>query len=204
MDPDKLKAAIEALKNADGDAALKILEDMLTGAATPPAASEPGAEALAESADPKKPDETTLSAAVAGVLMQLTGASTAAGAVEVFRGLKTRIDSIDSDRAVIELSERRGLIADLVKLSVEVPATAWEGDPKDRTPSKRLAAEPIGDLRDRVGVLKAAKGIGLPKHTVPEGRSVTLSAEDQATADKITDPTKKARFIELRTKYSKE
>ena len=201
MDPDKLKAAIEALKAQDGDAALKILEEMLIGAPTEDPAPEAGAEALGEGAEPKPEDPATL-AAVSSLLMTLTGASTPGAAVEVFRGLKTRVDSLDADRAVIELSERRGLIADLVKLGAEVPATAWEGDAKDQKPAAHLSG-PIVSLRERVAKVKAARGLsgghkppasgeslttaqpGAKVITLANGATVTLSAADLAGCKKL-------------------
>lgn len=172
MDPDKLKAAIEALKANDGDAALKILEDLLIGAPAAPLEEDPSLEALGETADPKPADEVALTAGLGALLVQLTGASTPAQAIEIFRGMRGQIESIHTDRATIELSERRGLIADLVKLGVEFPATAWEGKPEDRKPVKRLSDEPIAELRTRVALHKGTKGgVG---HRVPEGTGVTV------------------------------
>lgn len=61
-----------------------------------------------------------------------------------------------SAHAVLEAKERRGLVASLVKLGVELPATAW-ADQAGTVPVKRLADEPIDELRARVAKLQAAK-----------------------------------------------
>lgn len=196
IDPATIKAALAAMASGDPEAiaaALTALLTALAGGQDP--AADPGAEALAEDpavkpGDPTEPPDpkaaATLAAAVASTLMQLTGANSAGAAVEIIRGLKTRVDSIDADRAVLELSERCGLIADLVKLGSEVPATAWlpEEAGKPRVPAKRLAEEPIAELRSRVATLKASGVSAHRGHAPPAGGSdvTTLSASEIAAA----------------------
>ena len=103
------------------------------------------------------------------------------------------MEEIDNERAVLELSRRRGLIADLVKLGIETPALAWEGEPTDRKPCKRLADEPIADLDARVKVLSKNKPRALAH---PEGADTdTEFSESQVLAlSKETDPAIKARL----------
>lgn len=108
--------------------------------------------------------------------------------------LEARERSLAEDRAKLEGSERRQLVATLVKIGVEIPATAW-GDDKGTVPCKRLADEPIADLRARVALLsktpdaKARADIRPPAGTaangdrefVVNGQTVTLSARELDT-----------------------
>jgi hypothetical protein len=74
------------------------------------------------------------------------------------------------------------LIAELVKLGVETPATAWEGDPSERKPVARLSVETLADMRTRVATLKASKGVAPalhPARTDVSTGTVTLSALDR-------------------------
>jgi len=67
-----------------------------------------------------------------------------------------------AEASALELGEYIALTAQLVSLRVEDPATAWEknedGTPNARKPCKRLMAEPLSELRDRVSVLAASRG----------------------------------------------
>jgi hypothetical protein len=147
MDPEKIKAAIEAIKNGDGDAALAVLEAMIVGE---PAEPEPAPEPLVETPDPEpaKPEDQM----VASALMRLTATTSASEAIAEATRRLARDDAREAENATAELSARRDLVAELVKCGAEFPSTAWEGDAKDRNPVKRLADEPIGDLRARVAL----------------------------------------------------
>lgn len=124
---------------------------------TEPAAA--GAAAPAPAEDPSKKEAM----AASRVAMALTGKTDAGEAMaelarrsQVAVDLEAREAKLSQDRAALEGTERRSLVAQLVKLGVELPATAW-GDEKGTVPCKRLADEPIAELRARVKVLAAAK-----------------------------------------------
>lgn len=195
MNPDQVKAAIEALKGGDGAAALEVLEALLVqlatggagepdgdeGAGAPPAAS--GAGAVAGSADeskdpsknpgaepgasagkppakepPAKP-EPAMNALARGVI-ELFGGD-AGSALRAVRAMHTEHMQRKADAAALEGVERRGLVADLVRLEVEVPATAWVDPEKtgaDLVPVPRLATEDIVSLRKRVSLIKSTRG----------------------------------------------
>jgi len=181
MDPEQVKAAIEALKNNDAAAALEILQALIVAAATDEATEvEPPSDPLAQMADPPKPEEAV---AALTSLRTLSGQVNLGEAVAFITKLKAEADKTLAQAAVLEESSRLGLIGELVKLGVETPATAWEGDPAERKPSKFLAAMPIADLRGRVKALSGAKPA--PGFTPPAsggGETVTLSAAETAAA----------------------
>lgn len=157
MDPAKVKAALDALINGDTEACASILKDMIAVAAgggeeTPPAA-DAGA-ALGDAADEPKPGDEQKAALAA--LTALTGKASAGEAVAFLSKAIDRLAKVEAREAALELSSRRELVADLVKLGAETPATAWEGKAEDRNPCKRLSAEPIDDLRERVEALSKA------------------------------------------------
>lgn len=183
MTPEQKAAALEAIEKGDAAAALELLKEVLAGA---PAE---GGEALAGT--PATPTEEQQAAAAA-----LTALSAAFGAknpgelVTKVTALKSEVDSLAANRAALELSERRGLIAELVQLGAETPVTAWTGKPEDRNPCKRLSAEPIEDMRARVEALKAdrpeiaTRGARPPKGG-PAPAPKTLSAADQAACKRL-------------------
>lgn len=178
MDPEMIKKALDAIKNGDADAALALLEGMVASAAG--AGEEaPAEEAPAEMAD--EPEEEPVAAAegedeedeeapaamaAASRLMRMSGKSSIGAAVEeaeTWRAshltLSAEKAKLAKEREALEAGERKQLVASLVKLGVEIPATAWEDSTKSvLKPCKRLASEPIAELRSRVAKLSAAKG----------------------------------------------
>jgi hypothetical protein len=177
MDPEKIKAAIDALKNEDGAAALALLEEMIAGAPAPEG------EALGGNAEtpPAPADQAALAA-----LCTLTGAPTAAEAVSRFRNVLEQVQTLAADRAAVDLVERRSLIAELVTFGVEFPATAWEGNADEQKPCKRLADEPIAELRARVALHRAKRPAG-SRGVTPPGTATpaTLTPAQQATCKKL-------------------
>jgi hypothetical protein len=206
IDAATIKAALDAIAGGDPEAIstalTAVLAALVTGDSEPPA--DPAADALTEGADvPPDPKEV---AATTSALRKLTGCASAGEAIAFLTTLKAQVDSLAADRDALDMSSRRELVGELVKLGVELPATAWApeeldaaGKPKPRTPAKRFLSEPLEELRNRVVMLRGAKGGTAPKHTAPEtGASTeTLSADQKVIADKITDPKKKARFLEM-------
>jgi hypothetical protein len=191
MDPKIVQQALEALKSGDTQAASDLLEQLIVAAASgdpdantedaPPPAGDGGADEMMESAAPpppadqpandqKKPMPQAAAFLAAGhYACAITGKTNPGEAMaelsrrsEIAVGLEAREAKLASDRAALEASERKALVAQLVKLGVEVPATAWSDD-KAITPCARLQSEPIDDLRKRVAVLSNAKGAGKDK-----------------------------------------
>lgn len=188
MDPKQIAAAIDAIKNADSEAALAILEAMLISAAggeqQPEPPKDPSAEAPMSEAAPAL--ETKLSA-----LLGVAGADAIEAAVAA---LKASADEASEVRAAQLSAVRRGLIATLVQLGAETPATAWE-DTAKQVPVKRLADESVESLRSRVVALRA-RGNGAPP-APPKADAPDLTALEQRELSKMT-PAQQASFIALR------
>ena len=217
MDPDQVKAALAALMNDDAEAAKTILQALIVTAASgavddsaPPAPD--GADPLEQNVDappadpaeaPTDPNKKEAIAALSA-LTRLSGCAGYGEAIAFVTRLKADADAVLAQAAELEESSRLELVASLVKLGAELPGTAWAGEPKDRKPVTRLLSEPIAELRARVKALSAAKGTAPKRVEAPPtgASSATLSDSDQAIADKIADPSKKAKFIELRKKFT--
>lgn len=163
MDPELVKKALALLESGDLDPAVAaFLKDLVASAAGAPAGETPPGEALAETPEPK-PDEA-MAAALAS-----RDATIAA--------LTARLDSADAERLAGETVERRALVGELVKLGSETPATAWEGPPEKHVVCKRLAAEPIADMKARVAALRAARPATLSReHEPPESGGDDIAA----------------------------
>ena len=179
MDPAKLKAAIDALKNEDGKAALALLEEMLVGNAAeesgeppedPSAAPDP---ATAEAADP----------VVAAKLTRTLGVETVAEAFTELGVLLAERAALAADRAALESTERVDLIASLVKLGAELPALAW-ADPAKRVPSTRLAAESLSSLRERVAAHRGARKPIVTPPVTGDGEAVASLTPSELAACK--------------------
>jgi phage I-like protein len=109
------------------------------------------------------PAENPEAAMVASSLMAMSSRGTASEALDeakVWREshlqLLSERDKIAKERAALESAERRNLVGSLVKLGVEIPATAW-ADAAGSVPVERLANEPIDALRKRVKLLSAVR-----------------------------------------------
>jgi phage I-like protein len=168
-------AALEAVKNQDGDAALAIVEALLTAGMMPegeePPAEEPPAEDLADddepdhSADEDKMHNAESTAEVAAAtarLLRLTNRTTLGEALEQVDEMRSSHVQLEAkqaklaeERAALELGERKALSVKLTKLGAETPATT--GLAKGQL-VKRLLEEPLESLRARVKALSAAKG----------------------------------------------
>ena len=195
---EEAKALLAALVAGDNETASKIVTDAIAakvseggpeGAEAPPeAALDPLAQTVEPPpADPAKPDEKKdpVVAAALSKLVELTHCTNLGEAVVEL----TRLQSEREANTVLEVEERKGLVAKLVKLNAETPATAWEGDPAALKPVKFLAEMPIVELRKRVTAF--AMRPGAPKIEPPEkkpaaappvagGSTVELSKEIKA------------------------
>lgn len=190
MTPEMLQKALEALKTGDAEAAMALLEEAIVAQAAGEPAPEAPAEDVAveamadapndeESEDEKKKEEDP--SAVAASILASVGAST----IDEIKSWKLAAEEAAKVKQGVELASRRVLVAELVKLGVEMPATAWSGDPKDRIPCERLSSEPLADLQKRVGVLRDA---GKGREVTPPARktesAVQLSANERAECAK--------------------
>lgn len=197
MDPKLIKAALDALIADDKDAAIEILKGLVVTAAggssaEPPPAADAGATQENAETPPTAADDaekTEEMAALGREAMALVGAKTAA---ELREKIKTGTAPAADEGA--DAKERRDLVAELVKLGVETPATAWEKDAEGnipegdaRKPRKRLAEEEIVELRDRVSALRKASGTiatrsreVTPPVREPERSVRKLSRDEQA------------------------
>lgn len=175
MDPKDIRAALEAIKTEDTASALAILEAMLIKAAGGSAEEAPAEEASAEpmaetppADEDEEKEEAAAMAATARELLTLSGRSTHGEALEDVKAWRSAYiaaeesrKTLANERKALEATERRVLVAQLVKLGAETPATAWARDQKGMPtskPCKRLEGEPIADLRERVAMLSASKG----------------------------------------------
>lgn len=185
MTPEQFAAIAEALGlGADAN-----IEDVIATIAamvkkvTDAAGDKPAEEAPAAEEKPaeEKPVEEEEVKAASQRLCRLSGRGNVADAlaeVEVWKASHLAMEAdrvkLAKEREALEASERRRLVAELVKLGAETPATAWSSDRADK-PCKRLAAEPLGELRERVQLLSAARVAPAPKS--PSG---PLSDSEQA------------------------
>jgi hypothetical protein len=163
----------------------------------PAAASETAADAPKEGDPPAMVAAKRLKLAVRK-LSRLTGAAdlnAAIAEVEAWKAshltLETQRTALAAERTALESGERRKLVGELVKLGAETPATAWADD-EAKAPVKRLADEPITELRARVAKLSAAKGGARVRTTEarpPATAPTELTAEQlKICADTGCDP----------------
>lgn len=89
--------------------------------------------------------------------------------------LKTQIAVLSAQVQAHDSAERRGYVAELVKLGAEIPATAWE-DSAGTVPVARLRSEPIGELKARVAKLSAVTSPA--RRVVPVGNVSDLSESE--------------------------
>lgn len=197
MDPKLAQAALDALLNDDKDAAAEILKKMLVAGASGESGSgaPPPAELGATGENAETPPEEQEMAALSRELVTLSGRGSPGEAAAYFRELHAASVASKADRAKLESSERRGLVAELVRLGVEFPHTAWAdkdaaGDA--RVPVKRLSDEPIAELRDRVAAHRTARGESAPPTgarppvTPPAGKEpVKLTREELAGCKRL-------------------
>lgn len=145
-----IKAAIAAVESGDPEAMKAVLTDILAALADGEEAGEPAepteenAEEPGEEEEPEvqnaKPDDPERNSAA------------------VIRSLQGKVNSLLAEKEARELVERRSLTAQLVKLGVETPATAWSGKPEKQIPAKRLLDEPLEEFRSRVAQMAEVRG----------------------------------------------
>lgn len=172
MDPKLLQQIIEAIKAGDGDAALKLLEQLLAGGGE--GGSEGASDPSAGGGDPAAAQSAM--AAVRELSAQV-------------KDMRDREAKIEQERAAADSVERKRLIARLVKMGVETPATAWEGEPEKQTPCKRLTGEPVSEMRARVEALAKTR----PEVAAPPASGHASRASRYAIAHAELTPAQKAK-----------
>jgi hypothetical protein len=204
MDPKLIKDALDAIEAGDTAKAMEILKGLVASAAGAPP-GDPAADPNVE-AEVAPPAEV---AAAAARLMKLTNKTTLSEAVEEAESYQESHLALLADRKKIaerekalETTERRNLVATLIKLAVEIPATAWS-DQEGTVPCKRLQDEPIAELRARVAKLSAVRpellqgsgGVsgGGPKPPVKGAKYELTEREIEMCRDKKIDPEKYAQ-----------
>jgi phage I-like protein len=192
VDPKQVQAAIDALIAEDAKAALEILKALIVSAAGGEPETPPEEDASAEPADVPPPPEDV---AAMGQLRSLLGKASAGEIVAAVEALQGTASKVAADAAAVELSARRELVGTLVKLGVELPATAWAGDATARNPVKRLLDEPIAELRARVQAFSAARR---PEELKPPTGSAGSDQLDRHT--KGMSPEQKAAYLALRAR----
>jgi phage I-like protein len=167
MDPDQVKAALDAIAAGDTEKCAEILKAMIAAAAGSgePAAAEETTDPTAEtSADPapgtvetsESEDEEDKPAAVAASLAKLFRLSGKASIVATVAEVETwRTSHIEleegrtanaKERAILESAERRKGCADLVVKAGRSPASVWS-DSAGKSPKAYLLSMPITDFR---------------------------------------------------------
>ena len=191
MDPKQVMAALDALESGDSAKALELLKALIASAASggeTPAAGGETPEALGECADPKpKPED----AQMLSRLVEHVGKFAARDA-EITR-LSKIVEGFEAERTAADNAARADLVGELVKLGVELPATAWSDSAK-RVPAARFLSEPLPELRSRVEAYRAA---GVVNTRNVEPTTITLSRGEEEQAAKMT-PDQRKRYEDLR------
>lgn len=196
--PELVKALIEALKNNDGEAALKIAEEMLVtlaGGGGEPSAEELATQQNAETppADPNEEEQAPPNEASAtAMLLRITGTTSLAAAESRLKTVIQNYDTAAQQRATVDKASRLELIGKLVNLGAETPASAWTGDPEKRQPCKRLAAMDLEEMRAWVSQLEADPARAQRQEVSPP--ATETPADDVAAEVKKLSPTMLAKI----------
>lgn len=155
MSPELLKKILAAIEGGeDKSGILAEIVAAMAGGGEP--AAPAGADPLAASAEPAAPAPgAEPKPAELSALTKALGCKSDEEAAAMVLTLHKQVTAQAAANDAVELETRRGLIAELVALGAEFPAHAWFGKPEDRVPVKRLAVEPIADMRARVALHKA-------------------------------------------------
>lgn len=203
LDP---KLALEGLKiitAKDAKGALELLNRLLASAlgggaeaeepaAEEPAAEEPAAEPMPAARVVVAPGEDALAGLAMQAMLVLTGVSDPGEAIaEMARrsalavGVEEREAAVARDRAVLELTERKALVASLVTLRAETPHTSGLAV---GTLVPRLMAEPIAELRARVAAMTAARPVARVVPSVDDADADITPAERAKCKKRGIDP----------------
>jgi phage I-like protein len=192
MNADQVKALLEARDSGDVEQMKTAIDALIAAAVGGESADDMSgdAEALNDTGEPDPKateDKKALSAAIVE-LRTLTGKSSVGEIVTELKAWGATLTEAQKRQDVLDLSSRKELVGQLVKLGVEDPATAWEGDPKDRVPVERLMTEPLTSLRSRVATYALTRNKTKPNTPPTSSPSVQLSkgALDYCKRNNIT------------------
>jgi hypothetical protein len=181
-----IKKILQVAQEGDGEAALTLLQEIVVEYASGAPADEAPADPTAAASDPPVPtEEEQAMSALSRDVVALVGAKSAGEAATRVKEIVAAHAETEARARTLEQSERRALVANLVKIGAETPATAWENadaEGEARTPRKRLADEPIAELRSRVEALSKANPrvrIAPPVSQETEGAK-PLTAQERA------------------------
>lgn len=187
MDPEKVKAALDAIEANDAEACKAILKELVAsaagGGAMPSEAGGPEELATETPADMPPKDKPGELQALA-LLTSITGTKDLKGAAVKLRSVVEYVDTARATNTKVDQVTRVALVGKLVKLGAETPASAWVGDGDKRTPCKRLAVMDLDDLQEWVTKLeadptrKASDG-----HAPPESEAISSSSSDQTDVE---------------------
>jgi hypothetical protein len=188
MDPEQLKAAIDALTDGSMAKALGLdssakPSDILDAvqAACNALGPDSGPDSAADSPAPDPATAEMADAPVMNAFCKELGVATVAEGLEKIKTLSARVAGVDAEVAALDNAKRLDLVAELVKLEAETPATAWDGDPKARKLCARLAAEPVDAMLARVVALRARR----PAPKTPPARTDNASTVKTYSKDVI-------------------
>jgi hypothetical protein len=199
-DRDAMAAALASLDAGDATAAQSALRAAMAEPEEDPksADSEP---ASAEDSPPAEPeDEEYTRARAAAIALAGDGVSDVFGAVRVLAkrareaagvadlgAAHAFMSSVLRERTEREAAERRSLVADLVTLGAETPATVAE---------EHVSASTLDKLRARVAALRARPAAPNAPVAPPAVAELDgLSAIEARAASQIKDPAHRERFI---------
>jgi phage I-like protein len=191
MDPKLITEALDALIAGDAEKCMTILKGVIASAAGAEAPEEAPAEPDASAESPDPAPDPNLVAAMA--LRRLTGREDTTEAIAELRRMRDTVASLSAERDAEVLAERRTLVGELVRLGVEYPSTAWAGEAELRNPVRRLAGEPIAELRARVAAYTALRPTADTARVSPpvsgsdsdHERRLTAGMTDQQRADYV-------------------
>lgn len=187
MNAELVKKLLDAIEAGDLEALKGIAKELVAAAAAGGEPADPGAEAMSDTAETPPEDSPDMKelAALRAEVARLSKVTSQTQNAELIK-LRAEVDRLKGLADATESAERLELCGELVKLGVEFPVTAWEGEPEKRVPVKRLRDEPIDGLRARVEQLRKlapARGNAVaPPSAAPEREFrtshgvVTLSA----------------------------
>lgn len=184
LSPKLTTAALEAVAAKDQKGALDVLKQVLAALLGGDASADPSADPSAGDApaDPSTDPSASAAASVSAVAPGFgTGSNDRAELAVKMAELAQREKKLAADKLAFEAGERRTLVGSLVKIGVEIPATAW-GDQAGTVPCARLNAEPLEDLRARVATLSASgvkPAVGAIKPPTSGGSDVAQLSADE-------------------------
>lgn len=197
MDPEQIKAALDAIEAGDSAKALEILKALIASAA---GASEPAEEAAPElndapveeemlADDESKPDDEMIAAAARA----LTGKSKRGEVLATLRGLKVSANAVTTLSQTVAELKRSQLQTELREL-VRANSDKVSGPKLEKLV---MSSRTIGEARALVDALPVTvhRSVSQPDRPAPRETEIRLTDEDRAVA-RLTgaDPAKVLEF----------